>query len=254
MAVTALTALLASGSDLPLGRSVLVTLAVFTGQLTIGWSNDLLDAGRDLAARRLDKPLARGSVSRRTIVAALTLAMVGTIGLSFACGRQSGLLHLGAVVGSGWAYNVGLKATLWSFVPYAVAFGSLPAVVTLAALDPTLPPVWMICVGALLGVGAHLLNALPDIEDDLAAGVRGLPHRLSPWALRWSAVTTLLGATAIVGVWGIGSALPALVSLGIGGLAVAAAAGVVAGAGRTPFACAVALALLNVGALWITHL
>ena len=37
--------------------------------------------------------------------------------------------------------------------------------------------------GALLGVGAHLVNALPDLADDEATGVRGLPHRLGP---RWT--------------------------------------------------------------------
>src|SRR3712207_7375206 len=31
-----------------------------------------------------------------------------------------------------------------------------------------------------LGVGAHLLNVLPDLEDDAATGVRGLPHVLGP--------------------------------------------------------------------------
>jgi 1,4-dihydroxy-2-naphthoate octaprenyltransferase len=32
--------------------------------------------------------------------------------------------------------------------------------------------------GALLGVAAHVTNVLPDLADDAATGIRGLPHRL----------------------------------------------------------------------------
>ena len=49
-----------------------------------------------------------------------------------------GSVHLVSVA-SGWAYNLGLKSTAWSWAPYAVAFGALPAVVSLAD-DPRLPP------------------------------------------------------------------------------------------------------------------
>ena len=44
----------------PLARGLLVTAAVLAGQLSIGWSNDLIDARRDRAVGRTDKPLAVG--------------------------------------------------------------------------------------------------------------------------------------------------------------------------------------------------
>ena len=47
VAVTAISAGLVALADLPIGRGALVTGAVFTGQLSIGWSNDYLDAERD---------------------------------------------------------------------------------------------------------------------------------------------------------------------------------------------------------------
>ena len=71
-----------------------------------------------------------------------------------------------------------MKATALSVVPYLVAFGSLPAVATLAADPPRWPPAWAIAAGAVLGASAHLANVLPDLADDAATGVRGLPHRL----------------------------------------------------------------------------
>ena len=42
LGVTAISAGLVSLADLPLGRGALVIGAVFTGQLSIGWSNDYL--------------------------------------------------------------------------------------------------------------------------------------------------------------------------------------------------------------------
>ena len=44
--------------------------AVSTGQLSIGWSNDALDAARDRLAGRTDKPVAAGRLPRRTVAAA----------------------------------------------------------------------------------------------------------------------------------------------------------------------------------------
>ena len=58
LAVTVLAALLGTALDLTPDRVVLVTAAVLCGQLSIGWSNDLVDLARDRAVGRRDKPLA----------------------------------------------------------------------------------------------------------------------------------------------------------------------------------------------------
>ncbi|MGA8978301.1 MAG: UbiA family prenyltransferase, partial [Pedococcus sp.] len=135
-AVTVLTALLAVAAGHSLGSGTLVVAAVATGQLSIGWSNDLIDAGRDRRVGRTDKPVATGAVAAPIVRVATALSLVACVALSLACGWQAGLVHLGLGVASGWAYNLGLKRTVWSAVPYAVAFGALTAVVSLALPDP----------------------------------------------------------------------------------------------------------------------
>jgi 4-hydroxybenzoate polyprenyltransferase len=149
-------------------------------------------------------------------------------------------------VAAGWAYNLGLKATVWSWVPYAVAFGALPVFVTLTGTGDV-PPLWVPVAGALLGVGAHLVNALPDLDDDLATGVRGLPHRLGA---RWAApvATAILVAASLLIC--VAATLTRHWSTWIGLLVVAALAVVaVAGRGRTPFRAAMGIALVDVALL-----
>ncbi|NUO90366.1 MAG: UbiA family prenyltransferase [Dermatophilaceae bacterium] len=245
LAVTVLTALLAwSAGHLP-GRGLLVTGAVLTGQLSIGWSNDLVDAGRDRAVGRTDKPLASGDVPERVVRLACGTALVACVGLSLACGLASGLVHLALGVASGWSYNLWFKRSVLSPLPYAVAFGALPAVVTLALPTPALPPAWVVATGAFLGVGAHLLNALPDLADDEATGVRALPHVLGAGVVRRLAPAVLLAGT-VVAAYGPGIDPAGWLLLGVcGALAVVA----VLTRGRVPFVAAILIALANVVAL-----
>ncbi|HLS25951.1 MAG TPA: UbiA family prenyltransferase [Beutenbergiaceae bacterium] len=241
--VTILAALLAVAAGHQAGGTVLIAAAVASGQLVIGWSNDLLDEERDHAVGRTDKPLVTGEVSRRTLGGALVVAALVCTGLSVVLGPAAGLAHL-VLVASGVAYNAGVKATVWSWVPYALAFGALPAVPWLALRPPAWPPVWMLAVGVLLGVGAHLVNVLPDLADDAATGVRGAGHRLGARTAGAVAVAIFMIGTAM-SVLGPGPPVPvwgwvALVAAGVAG-----AAAVIAG-GRRPFHAAMAIAILNV--------
>src|SRR5690606_17476761 len=129
------------------------------------------------------------------------VAAVACIVASAALGWRSAVVHLVLCVGSGHAYNLGLKATAWSWAPYALAFGSLPAVITLAGASASWPPGWLICAAAALLVAAHFLNVLPDLHDDAVTGVRGLPHRLGASASRGVA-TALLVAGSVVAALG----------------------------------------------------
>ena len=221
---------------------MLVGLAVLAGQLSVGWSNDLLDEARDRAVGRPDKPLAAGDLGTATVRAACAVAVVATVVLSLACGLFAGSVHL-LCVASAWAYNAGLKSTVWSWVPYAVSFGGLPVFVGLAARPPQLPPWWVPVAAALLGVGAHLLNVLPDLTDDEATGVRGLPHRIGARRLPAVATAVLVLATLVV-VAGTGmtrwESVAALVVVGV--LATVA----VTRTGRAPFVAAIGIALTDV--------
>lgn len=197
VAVTGLSAGLATLAGLPLGRGALVTATVFTGQLSIGWSNDYLDAERDRAVLRPDKPLATGALEPRVVGLAAAVALLTTIALSGALGWPGGAAALFTVL-IAWAYNLGLKATVLSWLPYAIAFGMAPAVVTLSALPPRWPGVWILAACALLGVAAHLANVLPDLGDDVANGVRGLPHWIGAKATALTAAALLLTASGVI--------------------------------------------------------
>ncbi|HEY0717562.1 MAG TPA: UbiA family prenyltransferase [Streptosporangiaceae bacterium] len=194
--VTALAMALAIGT----GRSAIGVLAVgaavLAGQLSVGWHNDWLDAARDAAAGRPDKPVAAGAIGRRAVGRAALTALVAAVPLSLASGWRAGLAHLVAIA-LAWAYNARLKATLISFVPYAVAFPLLVAFVTLGAPHASWPPWWALVTAALLGCSAHLVNVVPDMSDDLAAGVRGLPHRLGRSRSVAATVALLMAATVV---------------------------------------------------------
>lgn len=239
LAVTVLAGLLAGAQGLGASRSVLVVAAVLAGQLSIGWSNDLVDLARDRSTGRADKPLATGLASVRAARAACGVAVLATVVLSLSVGVVAGLVHLGCVA-CGWAYNLGLKSTAWSWLPYAGAFGGLTIFVALA--DGALPPWWWPVGAALLGVGAHLVNVLPDVEDDLATGVRGLPHRLGP---RWIAPVggVVLGLASVVTL--VGASPPRAAATAVAVVVAALVVLVVLGRGRVPFLAAVAIALVD---------
>jgi len=200
VAVTTVATLLAVTAGVPAGRTALLCAAVLAGQASIGWSNDWLDADRDRAVARADKPVVQGAVAPSRLRSAALVAVVLAIPLSLLLGLVPGLLLL-VLVASGWAYNAGLKRTRASVVPYVTGFGALPAGVVAAAPGTPAAPWWLVTAGAALGAAAHLANVAPDLEDDLATGVRGLPHRLGAQV---SAITgaLLLGGASLVLVLG----------------------------------------------------
>ena len=68
LAVTTITVVLASASELELWRVTVMGAMTLANQLSIGWSNDAIDAARDREAHRRDKPIVRGEVSARTVM------------------------------------------------------------------------------------------------------------------------------------------------------------------------------------------
>ncbi len=249
VAVTALTVALAVTAGQTPARCVLTGAAVLTGQLSVGWCNDAFDAHRDVAAGRRDKPLVDGPIGAAQVWWAAFTALALCVPLSLACGLWAGTAHLTGVAAA-WSYNLRLKATAWSWTPYAVGFAALPAFVALGLPGQPWPAWWAVAAGALLGIGAHLGDVLPDIQGDLATGVRGWPHRLGPYGTRLLLPVPLVAATAVLalgpagppGRWG----MTALVVAGL-----VAAAGTVLGARwmRAAFATAVAVAVVDVSLL-----
>ncbi len=249
VAVTGLAALLSVSVDLDPWRSLTVVTAVLAGQLTIGWGNDLIDLDRDRRAGRSDKPLATGKLEPRTVQIATAAALGVAILLPLTLGLGAAAVALWLVVVGGQAYNLGLKRTVWSWLPYAVAFGALAAAPGLAAgVDVAW---WVPTVGALLGVGAHLVNVIPDLDDDARTGVSGLPHRLADrfGATGVSIIAVALFVTASAVLL---AALPFGPLVWIAGLLVVVlATAALRTHGRRPFQAAIAIALVDVAALVI---
>lgn len=193
-AITALALALGRG---PIG-SLAVLLAVLSGQLSVGWANDAYDAERDRRAQRWAKPVVRGWVSERTLWVAAGMAATACIPLSFLAGGViGGAAHILAVA-SAWSYDLWLKTTLWSFVPYMVSFGLVAPFLTYGLTPPQPPAGWAIATLSLIGLGAHLANGIPDIDTDRATDSHGLVARLGGKLSAQLAVLALLTATALL--------------------------------------------------------
>jgi 4-hydroxybenzoate polyprenyltransferase len=202
LAVTVVTAVLAVGAGLDLWRVVLITVAVFLGQVSVGLSNDWIDAERDAAVGRSDKPIARGWIDVGTVRVVSVVTAVLAVVLTVPLGWGATLAHV-MFMASAWVYNAWLKRSAFSVLPFVVSFGLLPAVVTLSAETPRFAPWWMLAAGALLGIAAHFANVLPDLADDAATGVSGLPHRLGRRASGLT-IAVALGVASVLVVFGAG--------------------------------------------------
>lgn len=250
-AVTLVAVVLGIGVGLEPWRVVVLGLAVLCNQWSVGLSNDWIDADRDAAVGRRDKPVARGWIARSTVRNAAFATGAAAILLTLPLGLPATLAHTVFIL-SAWSYNVGLKRTLLSVLPYLVSFGLLPAIVALALPTPAVAAPWAIALGVLLGAAAHFANVLPDLDDDRATGVRGLPHRLGR---RASGIVTylVLAAASVVALLGpagpIGWFQWAGLALGLG----IATAGILLVLSRPPsrllFRLIIAAALVDVALL-----
>ena len=159
------------------GPAYVIAFGVFTGQLVVGWSNDLYDYQDDLAHQRMNKPLVAGLISqeflRKWIKIMLSFSFVAN--LLGPLGIKGGLVYmLGIACGVG--YNFYFKFSWLSPLPYAIAFAALPS--SIAISKDITPPLWMWLGGALFGMAAHFINVLKDMKADQKSGIRGLPQRL----------------------------------------------------------------------------
>jgi 4-hydroxybenzoate polyprenyltransferase len=246
--VTAIAVALAAASGRAVVGVVAVGAAVYAGQLSVGWHNDWLDAARDQVAERADKPVARGTLTRSAVGLGACVALAACVPLSFLSGWRAAVAHVAAVA-LAWGYNAGLKATVLSWLPYALSFSLLVAFVSLGLPGSPGPPAWALGAAALLGTGAHLANAAPDIDADQATGVRGLPLRLGYERSVAGAAVLLVAASALIAVgpgrlqWQV-VGLPIAVAFVVGGSLGARRPG-----SRRLFRAAMAVAVVDVAML-----
>ncbi|MGZ4428889.1 MAG: UbiA family prenyltransferase [Nocardioidaceae bacterium] len=192
---------------------LLVAATVLTGQVTVGWINDVVDRARDAKVGRQDKPVAMGWIDVGTVNFATACAVLLVIPLSLENGTVAGAAHLLAVV-SAWLYNFWFKRTVLSWLPYAVSFGLLPAFLSYGGLGAGLhgspPTIAMTVLAALFGIGVHFLNVLPDLVEDNETGVRHLPLRIAlrigAPRLLWISLTytALVSAGIVVAAFTVG--------------------------------------------------
>lgn len=193
-------------------------LAVLCGQLSVGWSNDAVDAPLDQRAHRQAKPVVAGLVGPRLLWPAAIGALAIAVVLSFgAAGWIGGGCHVLALA-MAWLYNLRLSRTALSWLPYAVAFGAMPAYLSFGAAGIA-PPLWQPAAFAIIGASAHFANALPDLASDRAAGVGGAAVALGPrrtlvllWVLLGAG--SLLLAVEALAVWAPLALVP-IAALGI---------------------------------------
>jgi 4-hydroxybenzoate polyprenyltransferase len=205
VAVTIITVGLGFSAGLDALRLVILGVSMLAGQLSVGLSNDWIDADRDAAVGRTDKPIANGWIGASAVRNAAFVCAGVMIVVALPLGWLAELV-LFVAVGAAWAYNAWLKRSPLSIVPYLIGFGALPAIATLSRPVPAAPALWALGVAALLGGAGHFANTLPDLEGDAATGVRGLPQLLGR---RWSSALTylvLLGASVLefLGTGGFG--------------------------------------------------
>jgi 4-hydroxybenzoate polyprenyltransferase len=194
-------------------------------QLCIGVVNDVVDLPADAVAQPY-KPLARGVLGRP---AATWLGFVlGGTGLAVAATINAATLGLGAAaLGAGLAYDLGLRRTVLSWVPWWGGMAVLPlaAYASVGAIPGRL--LIVIPLSALIAVGLHLANAQPDVDADRVAGVRSLPVVMGFAAVRWAGPAALAaaGLLALALAFPLGQAGPVLFAGGAvlaGGLAAVA--------------------------------
>jgi 4-hydroxybenzoate polyprenyltransferase len=178
-------------------RSAVLAAAVLVGQASIGWANDYVDAPLDVAAGRRDKPIPTGAVRRGLVGACAGSALAIDVPLSLALGWRAGAAHVVAV-GSAWHYDLWLKRTSASALPFALSFGLVPVIVAAMLPGSPLPRATIVAAGAACGIAAHFANTLPDVDADAMTDVRGLPQRLGPVASTAVAATFVAMASVLL--------------------------------------------------------
>ena len=154
-----------------------IAIAILAGQCVVGWTNDVVDLPLDSPAARSNKPLVAGSVTTKQLRIAISIALLAALLLSLRSplGVIGTLVHALLLL-SATAYNLYLKKTVLSVLPYVISFGGLPWAVYLSAGKN--PPLWLVLGFIFISSSFHFLNVVKDLETDVAQGVLGLPQQV----------------------------------------------------------------------------
>jgi 4-hydroxybenzoate polyprenyltransferase len=180
------------------GPAYVIAFGVFTGQLVVGWSNDIYDFADDLKHNRQNKPLVSGVITKKYLQKWLRFMapfsfvanLLGPLGI------KGGLTYM-LGVGFGVAYNFYFKFSISSPLPFAIAFAALPSCIAIS--KEITPPTWMWAGGALFGMAAHFINVMKDMKADQISEIKGLPQQLGTRkSIIAAALLIALGITVII--------------------------------------------------------
>lgn len=154
-----------------LTQAALAAVTMLGIHASIGAMNDLVDQGSD--AGRAEKPLASGIVAPREARVMVVIAATAGLAASLALGSTSAAIAAaGATLG--YLYNAWLKATPFSFLPFAFGVALILPFAWSAAGAPLPAAIATLCLVSLPGGSALALqNALADHELDELVGGRG---------------------------------------------------------------------------------
>ena len=180
------------------GPAYVIAFGVFTGQLVVGWSNDLYDFDDDLKHQRSKKPLVSGLITKQYLQKWLRFMVPFSFvaNLFGPLGIKGGSVYMLGIA-CGVAYNFYFKFSALSPLPYAIAFAALPSSVAIS--KDINPPMWMLLGGALFGMAAHFINVIKDMDQDQASGIKGLPQRLGKAkSIAAATILIVLGVAALI--------------------------------------------------------
>jgi 4-hydroxybenzoate polyprenyltransferase len=161
-------------------------------QFSISALNEWADADLDRQAGR-PRPIPLGLTSPGTALTVAVLCAVAAFLLStLAHFGTVALLLVGIGLACGWAYDLRLKRTPLSFLPFAIAFPLMPFWIGLLAGRPASSLGVLFLAGSPLATAIHLADAIPDRDRDRAAGLRTLAVALGQPGAELVAVGMLL--------------------------------------------------------------
>jgi 4-hydroxybenzoate polyprenyltransferase len=147
-----------------------LAIAMLLLQFAVGTANDLADAPRDRVSHTA-KPIPAGLVEARQAYFVFAVAVCGGLGVAASVGLAP--LAVGLVgLADGLLYDLRLKGTVFSWLPFAAGVALLPVYAWVGATG-ALPAAFLaICPMALLaGAILALANALADLDQDRAAAI-----------------------------------------------------------------------------------
>ena len=254
-AATLAIALLAGGAVPTAAR---LAIAMVCLQAAIGAVNDIVDAPRD-AGRKPGKPIPAGLIPVPLAVGVALGAGIGGLALSAVSGPATVVVGTG-ILAIGLLYDLALRGTAWSWLPFALGIPLLPVFAWLGAVG-RLPALFavLVPVAFLAGAALAIANSLADVERDRDSGSSSVADRLGAaraWAVH-AALQALVGAVALGTLFGARAGGLPLVAASVAAVVVAVGVGLggSAAAGRRERGWELeAIGVAGLAAAWIAGL